>query len=143
MSEGHSLPAQLRAGDQLPAMGEEHLQNPQGLFPEPDVGASPAQFSSAHVQLERAEADDLRTGRFVLHPGCAEPPLVLLKPTTAPSSDPNYCLRFGSALHNLLISFKDFGEEKPPLRDPQGIDARVRSRRVRHYTTTNPAAEYG
>jgi len=62
-------------------MGEEYLQDPQRLFLEPDLGALFTQFSGAHVEFERAEADDLRTGRIVLHPVCCAPS-ELSQPTT-------------------------------------------------------------
>ena len=47
--------------DEPPGMGEEHFQNPQGLFLKLNLGALLAQLSGVHVQLERAEADDLRS----------------------------------------------------------------------------------
>ena len=105
---GPQLAAELLASDDLLGMDEEHLQDSQRLILKPDLDALLAQFSGAHVQLERAEADDLRTGRFVVHPGCVDPPLCVAAYHGAKWAS---IFRFLSETlqHNLMISFTYFG----------------------------------
>ena len=49
--------AQFVPADELPGVGEQHLQDPQRLFLQSDFDASPAQLSGVRIKLERAETN--------------------------------------------------------------------------------------